>query len=217
MDARRPWPIVLLIRSDITSSSSLLARTRCWRCADDSAPGVPPQAAVTAAGQGHQARRRVHRGGLATGARRHRLHAARSERRRRRPPTRPKRGSPTTRHRIYIAVHRARPRAGHGSSASAPAATSDSPSDWMRVIDRFVPRPPHRVRVRRQSGRREAGPLLVQRQQRRQGWDAVWDVAVSRGERRLARRVPHSVLAAALPSAETHDVRLRGRRGRSAG
>ena len=42
---------------------------------------------------------------------------------------------------------------------------TDSPSDWIRVVDRLVPRSAHGVRVRRQSGRRQDGPLSVQRRQ----------------------------------------------------
>ena len=76
----------------------------------------------------------------------------------------------------------------------------DSPSDWIRVHHRLVSRPAHGVRVRGQPRRREGGSLLVQRQQRDDSWDAVWDVSVSRDARRLARRVPHPVLAAALQS-----------------
>ena len=43
----------------------------------------------------------------------------------------------------------------------------DSPSDWIRVLHRLVPRSANGVRVRGQSGRRQAGSLLVQRQQPR--------------------------------------------------
>ena len=81
-----------------------------------------------------------------------------------------------------------------------------SPSDWVRVRHRLVPRSPLGVRVLGQPGRREGRSLLLQRQrQRRQLGRGVGRAGGPR-RRRLARRVPHSVLAASL---------LRRRRRRS--
>ena len=86
----------------------------------------------------------------------------------RRPPTRPKRGSPTT-----------RPPSTSPSRAMDPEPAQDrrSPDAARRAIavrlgprhDRFVPRQAQRVRVRGQPGRRQAGRLLVQRRQLRRG------------------------------------------------
>ena len=88
---------------------------------------------------------------------------------------------------------------------------TDSSSDWLKVVDRLVPRSPHRVRVRRQSGGRQGRPRLVERLQRRQRLGRGLGRRGLARPGRLARGVPHSVLAAALPSRRQRDVRLRGR------
>ncbi len=83
-----------------------------------------------------------------------------------------------------------------------------SPSDWIRVIvDSF--------HDRRSAFEFAVNPAGVKQDtywfndnNNDQGWDAVWDVGVSRGGTRLARGVPHSVLAAAVSPV--------GRRRRSA-
>ena len=83
--------------------------------------------------------------------------------------------------------------------------------------DRFLPRQAERVRVRRQSRRRQAGPLLVQRRRiRRRAGTRCGTSSVARDAGRLARGVPHSVLAAPLPADRQRDLRPRRRRARSA-
>ncbi len=75
--------------------------------------------------------------------------------------------------------------------------------------DRLVSRQAHRVRVRRQPGRRQVRSLLVQRQQqRRQLGRGVGRQGVARRQR-LDRRLPHSVFAGALQPERVDPVRLR--------
>ena len=83
---------------------------------------------------------------------------------------------------------------------------------------RLVPRPAHRVRVRGEPGRREAGPLLVQRRQPATRAGTRSGTSRSRSDDAgLERRVPHSVLAAALRAGQARHVRLRrGARDRPA-
>ena len=132
-----------------------------------------------------------------TGAGDHRIPSARSERRR----ARHLRDRSARRLRRDLPLHRRprlRPRAarivGHPTRRD-----EASPSDWIRVlIDSFHDRRT-RVRVRGQSGRRQAGhatgstTATTTRAGTRCGTSAVARRA------RLARRVPHSVLAAAVP------------------
>ena len=82
---------------------------------------------------------------------------------------------------------------------------------------RLVSRSPIRLRVRGQPGRRQAGRVLVQRRQQRSGLGrGVGRRRVAR-RARLARRVPHSVLAAALPARPTTATFGLASSGRSAG
>ena len=93
----------------------------------------------------------------------------------------------------------------------------DSPSDWIRVlIDSYHDRRTA-YEFARQPGRRQAGPLLVQRQQQRR--------QLGRGVGRQASRATPSGWSAEFripfsqlrftPGGSNH-VRLRGRRGRLA-
>ena len=160
-------------------------------------------------GDRDQARWRVHGGDLGAGAGGQRLPPARSEGRRaadlrHRREGRLRRDQPLRRH------PRARSRAG---SAGRPA---HAPRHRLvvRLAEgdrRLVPRSAHRVRVRGQSRGRQGGPRLVERRQRRQRLGrGVGRRGLAR-QGRLARGVPHSVLAAALPSRRQRDLRLRGR------
>ena len=64
--------------------------------------------------------------------------------------------------------------------------------------DRLVPRQAQRVRVRRQPAGVKQDAYWFNDGNSDDGWDAVWDVSVSADAGRLARGVPHSVLAAPL-------------------
>ena len=92
-----------------------------------------------------------------------------------------------------------------------------SPSDWIRVIvDSF--------HDRRSAFEFAVNPAGVKQDtywfndsNNDQGWDAVWDVGVSRARARLARGVPHSVLATAVPPVRDLDVRPGDRPAKSGG
>ena len=87
----------------------------------------------------------------------------------------------------------------------------NSPCDWLRVfIDSY--------HDRRTAYEFAVNPSGVKQDRywfndtdRDDSWDAVWDVQRLARPGRLARRVPHSVLAAALHARADRDVRLRGR------
>ena len=157
-------------------------------------------------GRSDPPRRRAHRGGVAAGPGGHRVPAARSERRRRR-HVRDRGPHRLRRHLSVRRRHRASIRSRRRSSATAPAATSGSPSDWIRVmIDSF--------HDRRSAFEFAVNPAGVKQDtywfndaNSDEGWDAVWDVSVVAHAGRLARRVPDSVLAAPLPADRVDDVR----------
>ena len=85
--------------------------------------------------------------------------------------------------------------------------------------DRLVPRPPQRLRVRRQSRRASSRTRYwFNDTNNDQGWDAVWDVAGQPQRSRLARGVPRfRSPSCAFQRRRVDDVRAGHRARRSAG
>ena len=94
---------------------------------------------------------------------------------------------------------------------------ADSPSDWIRVLIDSYHDKRTAYEFARQSGRREARSLLVQRQQpRRQLGRGVGREGLAR-RRRLDRGIPHPVFAAPLQPDASRSRSASRSRGRSAG
>ena len=132
-------------------------------------------------------------------ARDQRLPPARSQGRRSRRPSRPTCKVVYDASNLYVAVRAHDPEPARLVGLRTRRDT-DSSSDWIKVIvDSF-----HDRRTAFEfgvnPGRREGRPLLVQRRERRQRLGRGVGRRRLARQRRLARRVPHSVLAAPLPS-----------------
>ena len=75
--------------------------------------------------------------------------------------------------------------------------------------DRLLPRPADRVRVRGQPRRRQAGPLLVRRFERRSELGRRLGRRRQARRQRLERRIPHPVLSTSLRAGQRRHVRVR--------